>query len=584
MKRHVKKSSINIGRMMTRLRIILRRSKRHMAEAIPMSRLGQRNAAPVAAVTRQRTGRKRALRVKNVKRLAAIAGAVVVVAVTLILVTSLSGPKPVSNNEVAAAGDTLAAKADNLMANANNAQPIPTTPPESKVSLAMPVFQPVSIAPGTEAIVVTDLQSRLMELDYMDEDEPGDVYEETTKTAVEHFQAQHELPVTGTVDQQTYDLLMSDQAKYYTITIEAESTDVSELQLRLYELGYLDKDKTTGYFGTDTEAAVMKFQKLNGLSEDGKVGKDTREMLYSEDAKPNMYAYGEQSPEILSYQERLRKLGYLTTEPDGTFGEDTKAAVKRFQESSGLVVDGYIGPTTKDTLMSDDAQGNALSIGAKGDDVQRVQERLKALGYTKKVTGYFGSDTDAAVKNFQSTNKLKADGKVGAKTMNTLMSDGAKKYKKPSSGSGGSSGGGGSSSGGGGSSSGGSGSPANVSGANVDSFISVAESKIGSKYVRGAKGPNSFDCSGFVYWCLNQVGVSQSYMTSGSWAKSSKYPKIENMSDMQRGDIISFKGHVAIYAGDGVMIDASSSNGKVVKRGSTGAWSKRNFICAFRVF
>ena len=118
----------------------------------------------------------------------------------------------------------------------------------------------------------------------------------------------------------------------YTITIGAENTDVSELQQRLYELGYIDK--ATGYFGTDTEAAVMKFQKLNRLSEDGKVGKDTREMLYSEDAKPNMYSYGEQSPEILAYQERLRKLGYLTTEPDGTFGDDTIAAVKRFQESS----------------------------------------------------------------------------------------------------------------------------------------------------------------------------------------------------------------------------------------------------------
>jgi peptidoglycan hydrolase-like protein with peptidoglycan-binding domain len=281
----------------------------------------------------------------------------------------------------------------------------------------------------------------------------------------------------------------------------------------------------------------------------------------------------------LAYQERLRKLGYLTTEPDGTFGEDTKAAVKLFQESSGLIADGYIGPTTKAALMSDDAQGNALAIGAKGETVQRVQERLKALGYTRKVTGYFGSDTDAAVKNFQSTNKLKVDGKVGAQTMNTLMSDSAKKYKKPSSSGGGSSNNGGSSDNGGGG-----GSSANISGANVDSFISVAESKIGSKYVRGAKGPNSFDCSGFVYWCLNQVGVNQSYMTSGSWAKSSKYTKIDNMGDMQRGDIIVFKGHVAIYAGSGVMIDASSSNGKVVKRGSTGSWSQRSFICAFRVF
>jgi peptidoglycan hydrolase-like protein with peptidoglycan-binding domain len=573
MKKHAQKPSIDIGQIVTRLRIFLRRRTKQASQAIQMTRSGRKSTAPVAMATRQRAGRKRTIRVKNIKRLTAIAGAVAVVLVAVILVTTLSGPKPASGDELVAAANNLVGQADTPGMEANNAQPIPTTPPESKVSLAMPVFQPVSIAPGTEAIVVTDLQTRLMELDYMDEDEPGTVYEETTKLAVEHFQAQHELPVTGTVDQQTYDLLMSDQAKYYTITIEAESTDVSELQGRLYELGYLDKDKTTGYFGTDTEAAVMKFQKLNGLSEDGKVGKDTREMLYSEDAKPNMYSYGEQSPEILAYQERLRKLGYLTTDPDGTFGEDTKAAVKLFQESSGLIADGYIGPTTKAALMSDDAQGNALAIGAKGETVQRVQERLKALGYTRKVTGYFGSDTDAAVKNFQSTNKLKVDGKVGAQTMNTLMSDSAKKYKKPSS-----SGGGSSDNGGGG------GSSANISGANVDSFISVAESKIGSKYVRGAKGPNSFDCSGFVYWCLNQVGVNQSYMTSGSWAKSSKYTKIDNMGDMQRGDIIVFKGHVAIYAGSGVMIDASSSNGKVVKRGSTGSWSQRSFICAFRVF
>jgi len=571
MKKHAKKSSINIGRMVTRLRIFLRRRTNQASQAVQMTRSSRKSAAPAASVPRQRTARRRTIRIKNVKRLAAIGGAAAAVVVAVVLITSLGGPKPVLNDEIAAAADNLVAEADSLSAHVNNAVPIPTTPPESKVSLAMPVFEPVSISPGTEAIVVTDLQSRLMELDYMDEDEPGTVYEDTTKLAVEHFQAQHELPVTGTVDQQTYDLLMSDDAKYYTITIGAEDTDVNELQGRLYELGYLDKDKTTGYFGTDTEAAVIKFQKLNGLAEDGKVGKDTREMLYAEDAKPNMYSYGEKSPEILSYQQRLKDLGYLTTEPDGTFGEDTKTAVKRFQEGSGLVVDGYIGPTTKATLMSDDAQGNALAIGAKGEDVTRVQERLKDLGYMRKATGYFGSDTDAAVKNFQKTNRLTVDGKVGAQTMNRLMSDSAKKYKKSSS------------SGSGGSSSS-DGSSANVTGANVESFISVAESKIGSKYVRGGKGPNTFDCSGFVYWVLNQVGVNQSYMTSRTWAKSSKYPKIDNMGDMQRGDIIVFSGHVGIYAGNGIMIDASSSNGRVVKRSCTGSWSRRSFICAFRVF
>ncbi len=565
MNKHAKKTIPDIKRLFNRLKSLIHLKPAHSERAArPSAARTVRMASEPAALRRQ--ARRHSVRVKNVRRLAAVAGVTAVIAIVLILVISLGAPKPAS-------GENLLAAAENsLGAKPQNAQPIATTMPESKVTVAMPVFESVSISKGTEATVVTDIQTRLMDLDYLDEDEPSDVFEDTTELAVQHFQAQHGLPVTGTVDQATYDLLMSDQAQYYTITIGAQDTDVGEIQQRLYELGYIDK--VTNYFGTLTEAAVKKFQKLNGLSEDGKVGKNTREMLYSENAKPNMYSYGEQSPEILTYQQRLKALGYLTTEPDGMFGADTITAVKRFQESNGLIADGYIGPTTKAALMSSSAQGNALAIGARGDDVTRVQNRLKELGYLKKATGYYGEDTETAVRNFQSTNKLTVDGKVGRHTMNTLFSDSAKKYKKPSS----------SSSSGKSSNSSSGGSKANITGANIESFISVAESKIGSKYVRGAKGPNSFDCSGFVYWCLNQVGVSQSYMTSATWASSTKYTKIESMGDMQRGDIIVFKGHVAIYAGGGVMIDASSSNGKVVKRSSTGSWCQKYFKCAFRVF
>ena len=112
----------------------------------------------------------------------------------------------------------------------------------------------------------------------------------------------------------------------------------------------------------------------------------------------------------------------------------------------------------------------------------------------------------------------------------------------------------------------------------------MAESKLGSEYVWSAKGPDTFDCSGFVYWCLNQVGVNQSYMTSAMWAGSDRYARIGSFGDMRRGDVIVYSGHMGIYAGNGVMIDASSSNGKVVKRDCTSSWFTENFICAFRVF
>lgn len=128
---------------------------------------------------------------------------------------------------------------------------------------------------------------------------------------------------------------MSDEATKYTVTIGADGTDVEELQSRLRELGYMDE--LTGHFGETTEAAVKKFQELNGLTVDGKVGSKTREALYSADAKANYMKYGEQSDEVKEYQERLKELGYLTTTPDGNYGADTTAAVKRFQELNGLM-------------------------------------------------------------------------------------------------------------------------------------------------------------------------------------------------------------------------------------------------------
>ena len=114
-------------------------------------------------------------------------------------------------------------------------------------------------------------------------------------------------------------------------------------------------------------------------------------------------------------------------------------------------------------------------------------------------------------------------------------------------------------------------------------MISVASSKLGCPYVWGAKGPNAFDCSGFVYWCLNQVGVRQSYLTSSGWRSVGKYQKITSFSNLRAGDIIVVSGHVGIVANGGTVIDASSGNGKVVHR-SLSSWWANNFICGWRIF
>lgn len=432
---------------------------------------------------------------------------------------------------------------------------------------------------GTKDSIVIDIQKKLMELDYIESDEPSEEYGEALQEAVKLFQRKNELNITGEVDKETYQCLISDNAKEYTVFIGAEGTDVEQLQTRLYELGYLQK--VTSYFGTDTEAAVKEFQKRNGLGADGNVGKNTREILYSSNAIPLSFHLGDENDEILKYQKRLYELGYMTTPPDSKYGNDTVNAVKSFQDNNGLIADGYIGPATKELLMSGDAEEYAVKTGDSGDAVTNIQEYLKKLGYLRGATGYFGSDTYNAVINFQKKNGLTADGKVGSQTISKLLSPNAKRWTGGSSGSssGGSNSGSGSS-GGSGSSNGNSGT---ASGSLVESIISIAQSKIGARYVYGAKGPNTFDCSGFVYWVLNRAGIKQSYMTSFSWQNTARYQKITSMKSIKRGDIISYHGHVGIAIGNGQMIDASSSQGKVRITSINSSYWINNFVCAYRI-
>ena len=448
---------------------------------------------------------------------------------------------------------------------------------------------------GEHHPIVAKLQQRLMDLGFMDNDEPTDFYGEVTQSAVKIYQRQNKLAQDGIIGPETLEAILSPDAKYYAAQMGDVGDDIKRIQDRLYQMGYLAYgNQVTGNFGEATEAAVKKMQSVNGLEQDGKVGRKTMNLLYSDEVKPNLLSYGEKSDVVLEAQKRLKLLGYMTTEPDGTYGNDTIMAVKQFQSRNDQVVDGFLGPDTRIALNSDSAVPNGISLGDSGESVQRVQSLLSGLGYLNSgnATGYYGEITEDAVKSFQRTNGLSADGTVGAMTMAKLTSSDAKKAPSGSRGGSTSSGGnrrpstGGSSQSGnsGGGSSGGGGVPSTgTASGSASALISVASSKLGCPYVWGAKGPNAFDCSGFVYWCLNQVGVRQSYLTSSGWRSVGKYQKMTSFSNLRAGDIIVVSGHVGIVANGGTVIDASSGNGKVVHR-SLSSWWANNFICGWRIF
>lgn len=485
--------------------------------------------------------------------------------------------------------------------------------PELQVTVPEAVPMPEYLRVGEEHPIVTQLQERLMELGFMDSDEPTPYFGTQTERAVKIFQRQHSLTQDGIVGSSTYDAIMSPEAKYYAAQKGDEGDDIIQIQTRLYDLGYLaSSDQLTGSFGDATESAVLKLQEVNNLSQDGKVGQQTLNLLYSDEIKANFIALGEKSDVVLAAQEKLKTLGYLLSDPDGAYGQETVDAVKQFQARNDQVVDGYLGPGTRIALNNPDAKPMGLRLGDENNNVSKVQELLSKYGYlhSANITGYYGEVTEKAVKSFQEQNGLANDGTVGAMTMAKLTGDNVKKAPKQTSGSttqnnqtstprpssGGTTAAAGNTPSGGGSAaaagstaptpsgpSGASGGSAVSTSGGVSSLLAVAQSKLGCPYVWGAKGPNSFDCSGFVYWCLNQVGVNQSYITSAGWRSVGRYTRISNFSDIRAGDIVVVSGHVGIAAGGGMVIDASSSNGRVVYH-ELGAWWASRFICAWRIF
>lgn len=106
----------------------------------------------------------------------------------------------------------------------------------------------------------------------------------------------------------------------------------------------------------------------------------------------------------------------------------------------------------------------------------------------------------------------------------------------------------------------------------VKQLINIAKTKIGCAYVWGAKGPNSFDCSGFIYWIFKQIGVSAPAPVSNQ----EKLGKNISYENMQPGDIIAYRSssspsgrHIVLYIGDGNIIHAKGKKYGVVKESIT---------------
>ncbi len=364
----------------------------------------------------------------------------------------------------------------------------------------------------------------------------------------------------------------------------SKGSEVEQLQELLRNQGYFNYDRITGYFGKITEDAVKEFQKVNNLKADGIVGNQTWSKLKgdatakvadeSEDTQTESedtsltisgtISEGMEGEIVEKIQRRLQELGiYGYSRITGYYGSITEDAVEDFQKAYGLKPDGIVGQKTMDKLFTEYKE-TSLIPGMQSDEVTSIQERLKELGYYGySIDGEYGAKTREAVVYFQSTHGLKADGIAGTQTKQLLYSSAAmteqearrklsEKIVEDS--------------------------PTQENDpepqtqeakTKAEEAIEIAKSKLGSPYVYGEEGPDSFDCSGFTYYVMKKLGISLP-RTAYNQGYDQYGVKITDRDNLLPGDLVFFNtnnsdgdlsDHAGIYLGNGDFIHANSGKG-----------------------
>ena len=269
----------------------------------------------------------------------------------------------------------------------------------------------------------------------------------------------------------------SQSAPPFPLSVGSSGDKVRVLQLRLNRISdnYPSIPKVAaidGIFAEDTESAVMRFQEIFGLSSDGVVGNatwyavnriynavkrlnelDSEGIRLEEVTKqyPGVLSLGSQGLGVSNLQYFLLYLSrfYSSITPgaiDGVFGNETRQSVLSAQNTFGLLEDGVVGEATWNaiynayrgivkTIPLNYVEGNALPfpgiilrVGSDNDSVLLLQQYINVIAQvfpevnSVELTGFFGTQTDRAVKSIQTLVGLEANGVVGAITWDTITS------------------------------------------------------------------------------------------------------------------------------------------------------------------
>lgn len=220
---------------------------------------------------------------------------------------------------------------------------------------------------------------------------------------------------------------------------------VRSLQQALVNQGVDVQGGVDGIFGPGTKAALVAFQKNEGLGATGTVDEATALALGLSSSPSLGLAQGARGDAVIAMQKALINAGYwMEGGHDGIFGPATVKVLEAFQKAKGLAVTGQVDAATTAALglTSSGSSGSTgsspaaaasnsgssslvgLSIGARGDAVKEVQRLIMNAGVNLVGgdDGIFGALTSSALRSFQEANGLSANGVVGQSTLDALRS------------------------------------------------------------------------------------------------------------------------------------------------------------------
>ncbi|AFY69730.1 Peptidoglycan-binding domain 1 protein [Thalassoporum mexicanum PCC 7367] len=217
-----------------------------------------------------------------------------------------------------------------------------------------------------------------------------------------------------------------------TTAIITPGYSVTQVQTLLQQRGFYN-GAIDGVAGSLTKNAIIQAQQFYGLVVDGIAGPATIAALQGTATNPPSQPINNnpiQGTNITAsqLQNLLQQRGFYNGPIDGVIGSLTTDAIRRAQQSYGLVVDGVAGSATIAALQNNNnnsGQNPNQPVPLPGGvTVAQLQSLLQQRGfYTGPIDGVVGSATTAAIISAQRTYGLPASGVADEATINALRAN-----------------------------------------------------------------------------------------------------------------------------------------------------------------